>query len=455
MNAWQTFVPPSVKPGPDNPGYVRFLTEMIRNPLSAIPEAAYREPVTVIKLPGGSVGIVSDPDMVEEILVRRPQFFPKSKIDDRVFKPALGRGLLTADGDDWKWKRRLMAPYFSPARLKGTVPCMAEPFTRLAVDWGARNETSPVDISAVMTSATFDVITRTLFSNQDEVHFDILSRAIEEYLRPITWVIGYSSLRLPSWLPYPGAAMLRRARDRMRAEVGELIAARRKAPVASDDICGDLMRAKDPDSGRMLSDADLVDMLLTLIAAGHETSANGLSWALYCLANLPDLQEQIAAEVADVTSGATVSPDDISKLRLTDAFLKEAMRLFPPAPMMARRTVQTEEFGGYNFASDTELFIPIYAIHRHERLWENAHEFRIERFLNDGQHAIARMAYMPFGGGPRVCLGRAFAMQEMLVAFAVLLQRLRFSLSEETRCEPVHRITMRSRHPMRLVVRLA
>lgn len=452
MSAPKTFVPASVAPGPDNPGPVRFLSAMVNDPLTAIPESAYREPVTAMKVLGETVVVISDPAMVEEILVKRPQDFPKSKIDDKVFKPALGDGLLTAEGDDWKWKRRLVAPYFSPARLGRSLPNMVKPFEALAVEWRGRNSGAPVDITSAMTEATFEVISRTLFTNQDEIDFGTLSGAINDYLAPITWVIGFASLKVPSWIPHPGVSKLGRARNAMRGAVSDLIAARRRSGRQVADICGDLMRAKDPDTGRVLSDADLVDMLLTLVAAGHETSANGLSWALYCLASLPELQERVAAEVADAIGGRPVSYEEAAKLDVTEAFLKETMRLFPPAPLMARRTVKPERFGGHTFRAGVTIFIPIYAIHRHERLWESPEEFRIERFLNGGSKAFGRTAYMPFGCGPRICVGWAFALLEMKVALAVLLQKVRFSLADETRCEPVHRVTLRSKRGMRLKV---
>ncbi|MFA9475453.1 MAG: cytochrome P450 [Filomicrobium sp.] len=456
MNEVAVFVPPAKLPGPDRPGVFGFLSAMISDPLSVIPKSAYSEPVTSMTVLGETVGVVSDPKFVEEILIRRPQDFPKTHIDELIFKPVLGDGLLTAQGDDWKWKRRLVAPYFSPSRLDRRVPDMVVPFEELASEWHAAGSRDDVDITSSMTAATFEVISRTLFTNQSEIDFGTLSRAIDNYLGPISWVVGLSTLRMPSWIPHPGKAQLRDACDAMRQAVGDLIAARRRSGNVGEDICGDLMRAQDADTGRELSDADLIDMLLTLIAAGHETSANGLTWTLFCLANQPGLQERLAEEVDEVCGGRPLAAADIPKLTLVEAFIKESMRLFPPAPLMARQSSKPEQFGSHHFKSGTTLFIPVYAIHRHDALWPAPGEFRIERFLNgDNGKGSSRTAYMPFGAGPRICVGWAFAMMEMKVALAVLLQKVRFSTTALTDCDPIHRVTLRPRNGMRLKVTAA
>ncbi len=452
------FVPASVAPGPDNPSAWRFLSAMARDPLSAIPASAYRERVTSMTIMGKRVGVICDPEIIHEMLVRRVDDFPKSEIDTRVFSPVLGAGLLTAQGADWRWKRRLAAPYFAPAHLDRCVPDMVRPFESLAERWSRSAEGGCVEVSAQMTQATFDVISATLFTDQQEIDFKVLSGAIDDYLTPISWVIGLASLKLPPWLPHPGRRQLRRAGRAMRASVGDLIAVRRRCGVRAKDICGDLMAARDPETDRVLSDEDLVDMLLTLIAAGHETSANALTWALYCLALSVDLQEELAAEVKSVAGRCGIEGRDIDGLVKIEAFLKEVMRLFPPAPLMARQTRSREVLGGIEFDRGAMLFIPLYALHRNERLWDHPQQFRIARFLRGNGHStsegngISRTAYMPFGAGPRVCLGAAFAMREMKVGIAALVRRVRFAVSDETVVDPVQRVTLRPRNGLKLKI---
>jgi cytochrome P450 len=416
---------------------------MVSNPVSAFPRAAYREPITLLSMAGTTMAFVSDPNLLEEILIKRVADFPKSLVDDRVLRPAFGDSLLTAHGEAWRWKRRLAAPYFAPAALARNVPDMVAPFQAVTEVWRTSNAGEPRDVSPAMTSATFEVISRALFSKQGEVDFAAISDAITDYLAPISWVIGLASLKIPAWVPHPGYAQIRNARHRMREVVGDLVSARRRSDSAPDDICGDLMRARDPETQRPLDDEDLVDMLLTLIAAGHETSANGLTWALYCLAEQPRLQDELAAEVAQVAGTRPVEAADLPALKTVDAFIKETMRLLPPVPLLSRRTVKAEELGEHALKAGTLLFIPVYAIHRHERLWRDPDHFDLSRFQGERAKQIPRTAFMPFGAAPRVCVGATFAMMEMVAGLATLLQSVRFSPVDGARYEPVQRITLR------------
>jgi cytochrome P450 len=452
MSSIPGFRPPKVPAGPDAPGLLRYLRTVVDNPVAGFPAAAYREPIAVRELPVATVAFVTGPDLVEEILVGRAADFPKSRVDDRLLRPAFGDSLLTAEGEDWRWKRRLIAPYFSPAALARSVADMVAPFLTHAADWRSRRPDAPIDVSPAMTSATFQVIARTLFSTDDEADFAVLSAAIDAYLEPSPWVIGLASLNVPAWVPHPGRGRMRRARDRMRSMVGALVSARRLSGAPADDICGDLMRARDPETGRTLSDRDMVDMLLTLIAAGHETSAKALTWALFCLAEQPELQADLAAEVAQVAGDRPVAAEDLAALTTVEAFLKETMRLFPPIPLLARRITRPETLGGRTLKPGTTVFIPFYAIHRHQGLWPDPDRFDHTRFLGDGARKIPRTAHMPFGAGPRACVGATFAMMEMVAALATLLQHVRFSTVEGTRCEPIHRITLRPKGGMVLKI---
>ena len=449
------YTPPTVAPGAERPSLLGFLRAMVSNPVGAIPAAAYREPIVVLRMTGATVAFVSAPELLEEVLVRRVADFPKSDVDDRILRPAFGDSLLTAHGEEWRWKRRLAAPHFAPAALARSVPEMVAPFRALAQTWRARNSPAPLDVAPAMTSATFEVIRRVLFSSQDDAEFDAIPAAIDDYLGPISWPIALASLKVPAWAPHPGAAQIRRARDRMRAAVGAVVAARRRSPGSYRDLCSDLMRGQDPETKRPLSDRDLVDMLLTLVAAGHETSANGLTWALLCLAEQPALQAELASEVARVVGDRPVAAADLGELKAVEAFLKESMRLLPPVPLLTRRTTQTESLGGQTLKAGTILFIPIFAIQRHERLWPDPGRFDPGRFLGEGAKRMPRTAYMPFGAGPRICVGGAFAMMEMVAGLATLLQGVRFAVGGGAPCEPIQRITLRPKGGMPLAVTAA
>jgi len=431
---------------------IDFIRAMVSNPVGAIPPDAYREPIALLSMPGATIAFVSDPDLLEEVLVKRVADFPKSHVDERVLRPAFGDSLLTAHGESWRWKRRLAAPHFAPSALARYVPDMVAPFRALGQTWRANNASQLQDVTSAMTLATFEVISAALFSNQDEVDFAAISEAIDAYLAPISWVIGLASLKVPAWVPHPGHGQIRSACLRMRSIVGDLVAARRLSAGKSEDICGDLMRARDPETERPLDDQDLVDMVLTLIAAGHETSANALTWALLCLAEQPRLQDAMAKEVAEIAGTRPIEASDLPKLETVEAFMKEVMRLFPPVPLMARRTVKPETLGGHSLKPGTLLFIPIYAIHRHERLWRDPDTFDLTRFQGDKAGRILRTAYMPFGAGPRVCVGATFAMMEMVAGLATLLQNVRFAPVEGARYEPIQRITLKPKGGLQLRV---
>ncbi len=462
------FVPPRIPPGPGRPGLVGFLRAMVTNPVGAMPSGAYTEPVTVLRLGGRTLAVVSDPPLVDEIFRRRVADFPKALVDARVLEPAFGASLLTAEGEDWRWKRQLAAATFTPAALARRVPDMVAPFQALATAWSAAPDRGSVDIVSAMTAATFEVICRTLVPDPAAVDFPAISRAIEDYLASVTWVITYASLDLPRWLPYPGRARLLTARDRMRAAVADLIAARRAALAATTDadadadadgapapadLSAELIRARDPETGRPLGDRDLTDMILTLIAAGHETSANGLVWTLYCLAMQPAAQDALAAEVRAVAGARPVTAADLPALRRTEAFIKETMRLFPPIPLLTRRTLRAERLGEIPIPADSQIFVPVYAIHRHRALWRDPDRFAPARFLDgDGAAPRHRMAYLPFGAGPRICLGATFAMMEMVAGLATLVQSVRFTPAADTRCEPISRVALRPNGGLRLAV---
>jgi cytochrome P450 len=449
------FQPPAVEPDPNADGFVGLVRAMVNNPVSAFPAEVYAELMTINSRTGKQFVFICDPAIIEEILIKRSQDFPKSLVDERVLRPAFGDSLLTAHGESWRWKRRLAAPYFAPAALAKLVPDMVRPFEKLTEQLTRRNDPRPVEISGAMTRATLEVITSTLFTSSDELDMDAVSEAIADYLTPISWTISLASFGLPAWLPHPGRAKLLRGRDRMRKLVGDLISRRRQSASEYQDICSDLMQAHDPVTKEELSDTDLVDMLLTLVAAGHETSANALTWTMYCLAMQPNHQSELRDEVETVAGDDPITATHLPQLVKTEAFLKEAMRLFPPVPLIARQSTKSELFAGHRISAGTTLFIPIYAVHRHERLLDAPKLFAPSRFAGKKAKQILRTAYMPFGAGPRICIGATFAMMEMVAGLATILRLLNFEPTSSTVCDPISRVTLRPRDGMVLEVKRA
>lgn len=450
-----SFRPPTISLDSSTAGLLGFLRAMIQNPVSAIPQAAFEDPTTVVPIAGQPIIFISDEEILEDILVKRAEDFPKSMVDERILKPALGEGLITAAGDDWRWKRRLAAPYFTPMALEKQISNMTQPFIELAQTWHDDDGPSrSKDISTDMILATLEVINGVLFSRANSLDIKEMANAINDYLNNISWVIVLACLRAPTWLPHPGKSNFQNARNRSRQLAENPINQRISPDADFEDVCAQLIAANDPQTGKTMSHQDMVDMLLTLIAAGHETTGNALTWASYCLAEQPELQETLRQEILSVTGGdpAKLDRKNLSELKLVEAFLKETLRLYPPVSIMGRQTTKKETFGGKEYPPGTTLFLPVYAILRHSSYWEEPDLFNIDRFLGDKAKQIPRSIYLPFGAGPHICIGGTFAMMEMMIALATLLPQVRLSPSEDTHCEPVHQITLRPKGGMRLNV---
>ncbi len=439
----RAFTPPKIETARGPLSAFSLLRVMVRNPVAAVPPAAYEEPQVSLHAAGKAIFFPTDPAIIESILVRRHADFVKSRIDSRLLNPVLGNGILTAEGDAWRWQRRLAAPAFRAATLFDYLPVMRSPFEELVERW--RLNPGPHRIDDAMTAATIAVICRAFFSEFDQLEADRISGVIERYLGPSSWPIAYESLGLPEWMPHPGKLKMARAAAEGRQLVRRFVARRRRKRQDPPDLAQILMDAHDPQSGRALSDEDLVSMFLTLIAAGHETSANALTWTLYCLAAQPDRQEALADHVRRVTGCRAVGAPDLDALSDLTYFIEETMRLLPPVPMMSRRALRSCQIGSEAIDPTALVFIPIYAIHRHKALWSSPDTFDPWRFRNQSQAPRPRCAYMPFGAGPRICLGASFAMLEMVAGLAAMLTAIRFRLHDDLPPEPLHRITLRPR----------
>ena len=435
------FRPPKIEPAQRAQSALGLLRVMVSNPIAAVPQAAYEEGCVRTRPGGSEILFLSDPELVDAVLVQRHEEFPKSDIDRRLFEPLLGQSLLTLEGQDWRWQRRLAAPAFRPSSLMSYLPAMRAPFEDLARHWSRAQGLHRVD--EAMTASTIDVVCRTFFSGFAQLDANRISHAIGRYLAPVSWTIAYGTLSIPSFAPHPGKLKMRKAAREVRRLVGDFIARRRRERQDPPDLAQSLIDAQDPETGRSFSDNDLVDLFLTLIAAGHETSANALSWALYCLAAEPERQDALANQVREVIGNGPVEAEHVASLVEVRRFLEETMRLFPAVPLISRRAVRDCRFGAETIQAGSLIFIPIYAIHRHHALWSDPDLFDPDRFQNSFAQARPRCAYMPFGTGPRICIGASFAMLEMVVGLASLLAKVRVQLSDTGSPQPIQRITLR------------
>lgn len=262
----------------------------------------------------------------------------------------------------------------------------------------------------------------------------------------------FAALNLPRWLPRPWALGAARAVTELRGAVMGLVRERRESRSPPGDLMQRLIAARDPETGRAMDDEQLVDNLLTFYLAGHETTAKALTWTLYLLARSPEWAAALEEEVAAVTGGAPVAAEHVERLVRVQQVVKESMRPYPPVPMMSRQSVAEVRLGDRVIAPGTSVLMPIYAIHRHARRWDEPDAFDPERFSPEREETMLRYQFMPFGAGPRVCIGRSFAMVEATAILATLLRRVRFEPAEAADPVPVARVTLMPKGGMRLRV---
>jgi cytochrome P450 len=446
------FTPPRVVPPTQPLGRLRFLVTFVRNPLEVVPQRAYDEDFVPLGGARSPRAWVTAPAIIKAVLLdERDKFRKLTQI--RLLGPLLGKGILTSEGADWRWQRQAAAPMFRPQGLAGFVPTFVRAADDVLARWHASTQGPVQAIDDDMTRATFDVIAATLLPSADERLALMMQDSIRALQRFAGWDLLYASMRLPPWMPRPGMFSAVRAMRTLRSTVATLIRNHRGAAERPDDLLQRLIAARDPETGRSMDEEQLVDNLLTFYLAGHETTAKALTWTLYLLARSPEWTAVLEEEIERVTGGAAIAGEHIERLAQVQQVLKESMRLYPPVPMMSRQAVADARIEGHAIPAGMSVLIPIYAVHRHAGRWERPDEFDPTRFAPGREAAIHRYQYMPFGAGPRVCIGMPFAMIESTAILATLLQRARFAVAEGAEPVPVARVTLMPKGGMRLVVR--
>jgi cytochrome P450 len=444
--------PPTVAAPPRPLPLRRFLLTFVRNPLRTLPQAVYEEPVVVHDNGHNVVAYVTDPPLIERVLLQDAAQFPKSPLEKRVLHHTIGDGILTSEGASWRWQRRTAAPLFRPADLADLVPAMTAAAQDQVGRWCRAPAGAIHPIDRDMTETTFHVISATMFAGGADREAAAMLKAADTALATISWDIAAAMLRFPDWLWVPGKWRRRRAGHRLRSAVAAILARRRDEGLDGSDLLASLASARDPDNGAPMSQEQVIDNLVTFLAAGHETTAKALTWALYLLARAPEWQERIRGEVRAVTSDRPIEAGHLDRLPVTRAVLKEAMRLYPPAPVMTRVAANDMQLGGERIAAGTMIVIPIFAVHRHRKLWHDPDRFDPERFTPEREANYARTQFMPFGFGARTCIGMSFAMMEGIAILATLATHARFGWDGRHAPEPISRVTLRPKGGMPLAV---
>jgi cytochrome P450 len=422
---------------------LKLIRTVIRNPIEVWPKAVFEEDVFRSRFMNRDTVFVMDPDLVREVLVEKADAFVKAETMRRALRPALGDAILTADGADWRWQRRAAAPIFRHERLLGFAPAMLEAAARTRDRWLALDPSREVDVGREMMRTTFDIIVETMLSGHAGIDVERVERGVTDYLESTSWAIALTLLQAPDWVPYPGKLRAVRARNYLRAELLRLAAERRPGAGARDDLITLLIEARDPETGQAMSDRDVADNLLTFITAGHETTALALTWTFYLLGLHPHIEARAVAEIDRVTGGAPLAAEHAGALGYTGQVLQEAMRLYPPAPVIVRAATRDVVIGAQPIARGTAVYVPVYALHRHAKLWDEPDRFDPDRFAAGAAKARHRYQYIPFGAGPRICIGMGFAMLEATLILATLLRATRARLRDRYTPGLKLRVTLR------------
>ena len=395
---------------------------------------------------------VADPACIEEILVKKAESFRKDRTS-RLLSRVVGNGLLVNEGDSWRRQRRLLQPAFHHRQLQSYAAVMTGAIAKASATW------KPGEVRNVhedMMAVTLNIVAETLFGADVSADAGHIGQIISELMEQFGRIVGLKARFLPpAWVPTPTNRQFQASARKVDQVIRGIIDARRRKQrlqpdgESGDDLLSLLIRARDED-GSSMTDAQVRDEAVTLFLAGHETTALALTYSLYLLATHPDCQDRLADELAQVLGGRPPGLGDLESLKYTDAVLLEAMRLYPPAWVMAREALTDVEIGGFRFGKGAEFVMSPWVLHRDPRNFQAPEAFQPERWQGDLAQRLPRFAYFPFGGGPRVCIGNRFAMMEAKLVLAAALQRFRFEVTPQTELTLLPSVTLRPRHGLRL-----
>lgn len=443
--------PPPVK----NPFAIMRLYSETKRDLLGLVARWFHEYGDMVKLEimGDRQYVMAHPDHLHEVLVTKADKFHKDRDytdPHRGLARFLGNGLLTSDGEFWKRQRRLAAPAFHSKRIAAYADTMVGVTRKMLDRW---TDNAELDFNDEMMRTTLEIVTKALFHTDVSEEASRIGNAVTVLQHMSSEGANLLALLLPYWLPTPQRLREARAVRDLDEIVYSLIAERREAGTPDlGDLLFMLMLAQDEDGSHM-SDKQLRDETVTIFLAGHETTANTLNWTFYLLTQNPEVEAKLHHELDTVLQGQPPTLEDLKRLPYTEMVIKESMRLYPPAYGVGRLAIEDTTIGGYDVPKGTSIGIFTYFTHRDPRWWDNPEAFIPERFSPENEPNIRRYAYLPFGAGPRVCIGNSFAMMEAQIMLATIAQRYELRLAPGQRVEPEPLITLRPKGGLRMIAR--
>ena len=404
--------------------------------------------IVFLRFLGVPMCLLNRPDCIESVLVTQHSNFEKSK-DYRALRRVLGNGLLTSEGEFWRRQRKLVQPAFHQERIAAYTEVMVAYSERMLASW---KDGQGLDVHEAMMRLTLDIVAKTLFDTDVSREAEDVGAALQFLMGKFMRQAAFAFL-LPASIPIPTTRRLRRAVGQLDKVIYEIIHRRRASGTMSGDLLSVLLQAQD-DEGLGMTDRQLHDEIMTLFLAGHETTANALSWTWLLLGQHPEVEEKLVEELRHVLGGRAPTASALSRLTYTEMVLREAMRLYPPVWVIGRRALAPFRMGNYELPAETNVVMSQLITHRDAKYFPEPERFDPDRWRpNDPRNlSLPRFAYFPFGGGPRVCIGAGFSMMEAVLLLATIAQKFKLTLVPGQSIEKLPSVTLRPKSGIRVVL---
>jgi cytochrome P450 len=431
----------------------KFIITLLKNPVKAVPRAIYRERLLRLRVLGRDTVWVMAPDLIHRVLVDEANNFEKTEIQRRAMEPICGDTIVTAIGSRWRWQRRAIAPFFRQEQIQGLVPAIIAAAERTRDRWLSHPLGTEIDIASEMTRTTFDIILSTFLPGRINNDHSPIQQSISCFDESTFWSGALAMLGAPRWAPFPGVLKARRAIGHLHRVLDSLIAEAKRNPGNRSDLLSLLISATDPETGKSMNDIDVRDNLLTFITVGHDSTALALTWTFYLLSIHPEIEQRVKSEIAAATGDGALSAEHIGSLAYTKQVIQEAVRLYPPGALIQRTAKRDLQLGNEEIRAGTTVYVPVYAVHRHEAYWRKPDEFDPNRFDPEPAKLRDRYTYLPFGAGSRSCIGQSFAQMEATAVLATLLNSFQLRVRPGYIPEPTLRVLLgpAGGMPMRII----
>lgn len=443
--------PAAPRPPERFPGLIELVRTVRDSSIATYPRSAYEVDFIDRSFLWARVYIINDPEGVKRVLLDNAANYTKTRLARRLLEPGLGHGLLTSEGETWRRHRRVMAPSFDPRSVASYAPLMVRHAETMLSAWDKLPDNSELTLDRAMMRLTLDIIAGAMFSADAADIAELVATGTDRYQSEVRPNL-LDLIPVPHWVP---RRPLRQGRDIFSAfdrKIERMIADRRGGGAERRDLLARLLAARDEESGAGLSAQEIRDEVITIFMAGHETTSLALTWTFYLLSQSPAVEAKLLDELGTVLGGRPAQADDVPKLRYARMVIDEALRLYPPAHTLAREAVSPDVLVGRPIAAGATVYIVPWLLHRHRRWWDRPDHFDPERFRPERASERPRFAYLPFGAGPRICLGAAFAITEAVLLLATIAQRYRLRLKPGHRVEPRGLITLRPREGVAMLL---